>query len=386
VSSFENSQATTPKDINLLTWLTSDKYKDKIKNLRTIQDDDLQVVIKKSLPAITPSGLFSYRDEKHLIEHSGFMVFDIDKKDNKNISFEGLKEQISHIKNVAYCGLSCRGLGLWGLVPIPKSTPGDHKQRFNSLAKDFKEFGINLDPSGSDVCRLRFYSWDQGSYFNHSAKLYTKILRPKKKTSSRPAYSDTRDQVEAIIEKIKQDKIDITEDYKEGWLKIASALVNEFGEAGRGYFHAVSQYHAKYNEGDTDLMFDNVLKHGYNKVKIGSFFKIASDYGIRLKSEPGATQTRVSSNQVTTLPKVEKIVEVKPGPWSNEITELESFFKSIKLPTDPTRLDQCSQVTDINLFIKSHLSIVKAQNGNERYRPYMERLNEVRDILKLNLN
>jgi hypothetical protein len=382
VSCFENCMTTIPADVILLSWLTSDKYKNQIKNLRTIQDENLQSVIKKSLPAITPSGLFSHRDTDHLIEHSGFLVFDIDKKDNKNISFAGLREQISHIKNVAYCGLSCRGQGFWGLVPIPKSTPQEHKQRFSALTKDFKEFGINLDPSGSDITRLRIYSYDPDAYFNHSAKLYTKILKPQRKESVRPVSTDTRERVEAVIAKIKQDKIDITEDYQI-WLKIGCAFSDEFGEAGRGYFHSVSQSHPEYNPTKTDRMYDDILKHNYSKVSIGWFINLLKDYGIRTKDIEVAPNL---TPHVTTLPKVEKIVEVKPGPWSNEIAELESFFNSVKLPTDPLRLDPCSQVTDINLFIKSHLNIIKGQNGNERYRPYKDRLNDIRDMLKLNLN
>src|SRR5450759_596282 len=104
VSCFENCKSTIPKDIRLLSWLTNEKYRAKVEQIRTIQDEDLQKVIKASLPAITPSGVFSYRAEKDLIEHSGFLAFDIDKKDNKHISFDGLREQISHIPSVAYCG------------------------------------------------------------------------------------------------------------------------------------------------------------------------------------------------------------------------------------------------------------------------------------------
>jgi hypothetical protein len=380
VSCFENCQGTIPADVILLSWLTSDKHRSKVENLRTIQDEPLQVVIKKSLPAITPSGLFSHRDTDYLIDHSGFLVFDIDKKDNRHISFEGLKEQISHIPSVAYCGLSCRGLGFWGLVPIPKSTPQEHKQRFASLAKDFKVFDINLDPSGSDITRLRIYSYDPEAYFNHNAKLYTKILKPQRKESVRPVPTDTRERVEAVIAKIKRDKIDITEDYQI-WLKIGCAFSDEFGEAGRGYFHAVSQSHPEYNPDKTDRLYDDILKHSYDKVSIGWFINLLKDYGIRTKNIEVAPDP---AHHVTTLPKVEKIVEVKPGPWSNEIAELESFFNSVQLPSDPIRLDKCSQVTDIRLFIKSHLSIVKGQNGNERYRPYLDRLNEIRDMINLN--
>lgn len=415
ISCFENCKSAISKETRLLSWLTNDKYRARVEQLRAIQDEDLQKIIKASLPAITPSGLFSYRDTEHLIEHSGFLVFDIDRKENRNISFDGLREQISHIPSVAYCGLSVRGQGLWGLVPIPKSTPDEHKQRFSALAKDFKTFDINLDPSGSDVCRLRIYSWDPDAYFNHDAKLYTKLIKPQAKKSTRPALSDTRERVEAIISQIKENKIDITQSYDE-WLKVGYSLSNEFGENGRDYFHAISQYHLEYSIQGTDNMFDNVLKNNKGKSNIGLFFKIAADYGIKLKlgglstidkgpehntrneianqyesaevSKKDLSKTLpdigISRKEVTTLSKVEKIV--KPGIWSNEITELEQFFASVKLPTNPIRLDKCSTITDPSLFIDSHLSIVKAQNGNLRYKPYMDRLIELKAILKSNMN
>lgn len=287
VSRFENCENTLPCKVNLLSWLTdnNNKYREKVEYVRSLQDENLQKIIKKSLPVITPSGLFTYRAEKNLIEHSGFLSFDIDLKDNQHIkNFSNLKEQISHISSVAYCGLSVRGKGLWGLVPIPKSSPEIHKQRFNALLKDFKEFGIIVDSSGSDVCRLRIYSWDQDAYFNHSAKLFTKIFKPQQRIYKRPIFSETRERVEAIISQIKEKRIDITENYKEQWLKIASALANEFGESGRSYFHTVSKFHPKYNIRETDRIFDNILRHHYEEVTIASFFHIAKNYGIYLKS------------------------------------------------------------------------------------------------------
>jgi len=63
VSWFKNCVSTIPKEINLLSWLTFEKYRDKVESLRNIQDEELQKTIKASLPAITPSGVFSYRAE-----------------------------------------------------------------------------------------------------------------------------------------------------------------------------------------------------------------------------------------------------------------------------------------------------------------------------------
>lgn len=398
ISCFENCSSTIPRSINLLSWLTSEMCRDKVEQIRNIQDEDLQKVIKVSLPAITPSGVYSYRAEKDLIEHSGFLAFDIDLKDNRHISnFDNLKQKLSNIPNIAYCGLSVRGKGYWGLIPVPKSTPEVHKQRFAALMKDFKEFGIILDPSGGDVCHLRIYSWDQDAYFNHSAITYSKLLDTKRKIYSRPILSHTRKKVEAIISQIKDNGIDITEDYKEGWLKIAAALANEFGEAGRGYFHEISMFHPKYSIKETDRMFDACLKHEYKKVTIGTFFHIASEYGIITDPKPiqepqarkDLTPVKPSAQKSETLVKsvitptsvVDNDPIVKKGLWDSEIMELEEFFKTVKLPPGPIWLDAVTKIPNPAFTINAELNIIKAQNGKTIYKNDLERLQALKRLL-----
>ncbi len=377
ISCFENCNSTIPKTVNLLSWLTNEKHRAKVENLRSIQDEKLQKSIKLSLPAITPSGLFSYRAEKDLIAHSGFLAFDIDKKDNLHITnFDELREQISHITAVAYCGLSVRGKGYWGLIPIPKSTPEEHRYRFAALSKFFKEYGINLDPSGKDVCRLRIYSVDNEAYFNHNATLYTRTLKPVRRTSNtRPAFSDTREKVEAVISLLNGR--DITGVYEE-WVKLASAFANEFGESGRGYFHAISKYHPDYNDSKTSRLFDACLKHDYNKVSIGSFFHVAESYGIKLTPETliAHPKPNIQQNAANSQPSDPVF---KCGAWDEDILYLEKFFKVI--PSEPVRLSKCEMITDPDLFIKSHLEMVKAQNGKTRYVPYLDRLKKLKIFL-----
>lgn len=92
-------------------------------------------------------------------------------------------------------------------------------------------------------------------------------------------------------------------------------------------------------------------------------------------NEPGSGEALVSSGAL-----------FKPGIWSNDIADMEQFFKVVRLPVEPIRIDKCSQITNIELFIKSHMNIVKGQNGNNRYLPYLDRLNELKAILKLKLN
>lgn len=80
VSCVKNYYSKYPKDVNLLTWLNSSKYAPTIQQLRNTTDAAARKRLKGSLPAITPSGLFTRVDEQHLVSHSGFVQFDIDYK------------------------------------------------------------------------------------------------------------------------------------------------------------------------------------------------------------------------------------------------------------------------------------------------------------------
>jgi hypothetical protein len=72
--------------------------------------------------------------------------------------------------------------------------------------------------------------------------------------------------------------------------------------------------------------------------------------------------------------------------WQPEITEFEHFFDIVKLPETLVKLDNYRTIIDSSKYIKSHLDIVKAQNGKERYLPYLERLREFEQYLKKHLN
>lgn len=75
----------------------------------------------------------------------------------------------------------------------------------------------------------------------------------------------------------------------------------------------------------------------------------------------------------------------EPNPASN-VAELVQFFSNTLLPGGSIKLDTCSTIIDINKFVDSHLSIVKAHDGNPCYEPYLERLNKLKSILTINAN
>ena len=323
VSCFKNClTADNPKPVNLLSWLNSDKYREKVEQIRNIEDKEKRDQLKKLLPAITPSGLFIRREVEFLTIHSGFIAIDVDFKENQHITnFFELKEQLKKLQNIAYCGLSVSGAGYWGLIPI--SNPDKHKAHFQALQQDFKRLGILLDDSGSDVCRLRIYSFDPEAHFNHNAKPYTKIFVPQPKTAPRystPTTGDNREKVEKIISELALHQIDITSNY-EDWLRLACAFCNEFGTSGRGYFHNVSKYYNKYDPDETNRMYDNCLNKDYSKVTISTFFYIADSYGIRFKTEKKEPEKFLTSKDLEELA-IKHIGEFNHVPGSELISKV----------------------------------------------------------------
>jgi hypothetical protein len=78
--------------------------------------------------------------------------------------------------------------------------------------------------------------------------------------------------------------------------------------------------------------------------------------------------------------------EVRSKPWDQEIKELENRIDRILVPESPIRLNSYSLIEDPAKFIQSHLDIIKANNGNSTYLPYLKRLQEFMDILSKSLN
>jgi len=100
-------------------------------------------------------------------------------------------------------------------------------------------------------------------------------------------------------------------------------------------------------------------------------------------------QQNIIFSHVEPLPKVEvfKTERIEqPQNWSNDIAELENYYASIKLPTQPVKLNRCSTITDCSLFIESHFATVKGNNGNRTFLPYLNRLQELKQILTINSN
>ena len=64
-----------------------------------------------------------------------------------------------------------------------------------------------------------------------------------------------------------------------------------------------------------------------------------------------------------------------------EIEELIAFFKSIELPKEPIKIDQCTTIIDIKLFLNSHFITVSQNMGKAIAEPCWERLLKLKEVL-----
>ena len=96
--------------------------------------------------------------------------------------------------------------------------------------------------------------------------------------------------------------------------------------------------------------------------------------------KPMLVRTDVISNELTAKLKAPSQTN-EPEAWP--VNELEMFFKENKLPDSNIKLDSASTIIDIHKFLSSHLEILKVQNGNPLYRPYINRLNQLKEHILL---
>ena len=72
--------------------------------------------------------------------------------------------------------------------------------------------------------------------------------------------------------------------------------------------------------------------------------------------------------------------------WEQDIVKLENYFTGIAFPTQDVKLNNCSTITNFSLFIESHLATVKVNSGKRAFLPYLNRLQELQQLLTTTIN
>ncbi len=115
-------------------------------------------------------------------------------------------------------------------------------------------------------------------------------------SNPRKSSDSTKDAVEALTILIESQGIDITANYSD-WLRIAFALVDEFGLDGESYFHRISAFYPNYSHEAASQQYIHCLQSAYpplrggghrpgesgkSRVTIATLFYIAKNHGINL--------------------------------------------------------------------------------------------------------
>lgn len=253
--------------------------------VRGMREGEEQSALKRSLPHATVSGLFSGPHSLDCLKgRTGLLCLDIDAKDNPSLSFGRVKEILSPLPYILYIGVSVRGKGVFVIVPL--AFPDRIREHFLSLERAFRNKGIVVDGACKDVTRLRCVSCTDDPYLNENAVPYRytlevkpRAVRPSADGRSRFRQGGNASRVEALVSRIVEGGVDITEPY-DSWFKIGCALHSEFGEDGRRLFHAVSSVSGKYSPQACDLQYDRCGRIG--GISIATFFKFCSDAGVKV--------------------------------------------------------------------------------------------------------
>ena len=94
--------------------------------------------------------------------------------------------------------------------------------------------------------------------------------------------------------------------------------------------------------------------------------------------------TPLPQNDIITTDNVIPITKQPPKNWNSEITVLEYYFSNTELPQQPVKLNVCSTITDCSKFIESHFATIKANNGKRLFLPFLNRLQELKQVLESN--
>lgn len=139
----------------------SDMYKEQIKHLRQIEDEQKQKQEKTNFPCWFTGGTFPLnktRDD-NIISYSNIIAIDIDYKDNVDIDLDKVKFDIFNLPYVFYVSKSIRGKGIYALIYVED---GKHTiEYYNYIVKLWKQkFNVNIDAMCKNIGRKRFISYD----------------------------------------------------------------------------------------------------------------------------------------------------------------------------------------------------------------------------------
>lgn len=177
--SFDNKSVHFVDVMKVLDGIKNGKWKEKIETLREAKTKAQRDELKRYLPCVTFSGTFdqkpsyvkkkgiyemiSKRDE-NLKDYSGLIVIDIDKLSDK--------ERIRIAKtypddDFLFCAFESPSKGIKMLYEVDAESKYHKTASFEQVKQHVELiYGVNVDPSGKNISRLCYVSYDPDMYVN----------------------------------------------------------------------------------------------------------------------------------------------------------------------------------------------------------------------------
>jgi len=350
--------------------IRSGKVKDQVVALRKLLEDGNQKEYsqrKKQLPAFTPSGRFEGgRKPEFLQEYSRLIILDVDKVEN----LPEIKEKASHCPYTYSCFVSPGGNGLKILVKTDNSVT-KHREAFLAVKSYYEKLlGLSIDPSGKDVTRLCFFSWDPELFLN-----------PESETFNIKNNMSIKSDIENLIEKIGNRRLDITSNYDD-WVKIGFAIESEFGESGRSYFHDISKFNSDYNSESCNEQYKKCLKNNNSGITIKTLFHIAKQHGVTVSSLNKRIETQNEENNQAKKPAITSNRFVIAEQYLSKYYVIRYNVVSNKFEYKAKDDEKYKELNENNLFIRMQKDNVNLSQNNlvallksdfvTEYNPFLE--------------
>lgn len=304
---------------NFLYDVRSGRYEDSVNAVRLAKTDEEKNKCKKMLPNATLSGVFSRCTDAGLTEHSGLICMDFDSLDDT----DAWKNTLAQEEFIYSIFVSAGGHGLAVLCRVEGT---EHRLMWEALADYFyTTYKIGADPTGINVSRRRFYSYDPHIYINDGAKAWKKKAAAKKNLGYQKGggnYIITESDVSDLIAEIGKRGTDITGGYAD-WIRICFGLIHKYGAGAREYFHVVSSNSSKYDAKDCDRQFDRCLRHSTsgNECTMGTVYWYAQRGGFTpMSSTTQMVMKQASLQKKAGVVKSEDIVKNITG-WIDGLGE-----------------------------------------------------------------
>lgn len=286
VSCFKSVYATEKyKDINIESFIDvvrKAKYQPLCDQIRSAPTKAEQNKLKSGLPVITTSCVVSLgRQSKDVLRHSGLMQIDFDEIDYSDVDRVRAELEKDQFTLSTFYSPSGKIKCIVKVIPDVKV----HRIQFEALSSYYlKKYSVKCDPTVKDVNRLMYFSSDPTIYHNPNSLLFQEFSPLDTRKKSNKFGQVQRDAIE-VIRIIEEKGVDITGSQND-WVRIIFSLVEIFGATCTEYVHRVSRFYPTYDYSETQAKIEACLKSSGDGVTKDTFFYYASNFGIKVFSQP----------------------------------------------------------------------------------------------------